>query len=152
MTIDSAATRWAPADAVWRREGHHALRLDSCTNVLVSRFLVGTRYWHDLALAGGSLLNAFTGGQGLDLNLHHEGAPLANLFSDLSLGRGNRPWGSPGGGPAGPRATFWNLRVAAPDALPPEKVAAPASGARLHNARCRCCLAGGGGGWPHVSP
>lgn len=128
MTIDSTAARWAPWDPVWRREGHHALLLAACTNVLVARFTVATRYWHDLALAGGSLLNAFSGGKGLDLNLHHEGGPLANLFTDLSLGKGNRPWASPGGGPAGPRATFYNLRVAAPDAQLPEKVAAPAAG------------------------
>ena len=58
----------------------------------------------------------FSGGRALDLNIHHAGGPLANLFTDIHTGLGNRLFASPGGGAAGPRATFYNLQAAAPEA------------------------------------
>ena len=37
VTVATTAARWAPPDAVWRREGHHAILLTACHDVLVSR-------------------------------------------------------------------------------------------------------------------
>lgn len=36
------------------------------------RFTIDTRFWHDIALGRGALLNVLTGGRAVDLNLHHE--------------------------------------------------------------------------------
>lgn len=77
------------------------------------RFSITSRYYHDLASTDGSLLNVFTGGSALDLNLHHAGAPLANLYSDLDAGQGSRLFVSVGGSAPGALTTFWNLRAAA---------------------------------------
>lgn len=38
-----------------------------------SRFEIKVRYYHDLALAEGSLLNVFSGGTALDLSVHSVG-------------------------------------------------------------------------------
>lgn len=73
------------------------------------RFALRVRYYHDLAVANGALLNTFTAGQALDLNLHSEGGPLANLYSDIQ-GAGARLFASPGAGAAGWATTLYNLR------------------------------------------
>jgi hypothetical protein len=33
---------------------------------------VAARYWHDVSLGRGALLNVFNGGGGLDLNVFHQ--------------------------------------------------------------------------------
>lgn len=115
-------TCWCPgACLIWWRAGQAKGLLEFLPALVQAspsrrprRFDIKTRFHHDLALAAGALLNVFSGGRGLDLNLHHEAKTgvLANLFTDLDMGRGNRPWASPGAGAAGPRAAFYNLRVA----------------------------------------
>ncbi|KAL4458163.1 hypothetical protein ABPG75_013028 [Micractinium tetrahymenae] len=119
VTVGASVRRWAAADATWRREGHHAIALAGCHAVLVNRFRITSRYYHDLAATDSSLLNVFTGGSALDLNLHHARGPLANLFSDLEVGAGRRLFVSPGGTKPGPLTTYWNLRVPSPPAAPP---------------------------------
>lgn len=41
------------------------------------RFYIGARYYHDLAVTDGSLLNVFTAGSGLDLNVHTQAGEWA---------------------------------------------------------------------------
>lgn len=43
-----------------------------CLLLSPRRLTIDARYWHDVALGRGALLNVLTGGRALDLNLHHE--------------------------------------------------------------------------------
>lgn len=190
MTVRTSEPRWSEGDAVWKREGHHAIALSSCHAVLVARcraatsgemfdhlrvhaaanltawstprpyprciicsppapppatkpprFDIQARFYHDLAATTGSALNVFSGGRALDLNTHHAGGPLANLFTDIHAGLGNRLFASPGAGAAGPRATFYNLRVAAPEPpqVPPQNQSvAGAAGSWAGSVRSGC--------------
>jgi hypothetical protein len=51
-----------------------------------------------------------------------QGAPYANLYTDLDLGQGSRPFRSGGAAGTGPNAaahqTFWNLKSRQPLTLP----------------------------------
>ncbi|KAL4419397.1 hypothetical protein ABPG77_003371 [Micractinium sp. CCAP 211/92] len=110
ITVDATSSRANPADATWQRQGHHGIALADCHAVLVERFRIGTRYYHDLAVTDGSLLNVFTAGSGFDLNVHTQAGDLANLFSDLDSGLGNRLFDSPGATSPGAGTTFFNVR------------------------------------------
>lgn len=70
---------------------------------------ITVRYYHDLAVTDGALLNAFTAGSALDLSLYAARGPLANLFSDV-VGAGGRVFGADGSEAAGWGSTFFNLR------------------------------------------
>lgn len=116
-------------------------------------FRITSRCYHDLAATDSSLLNVFTGGAALDLNLHQERGPLANLFSDLEVGAGRRLLASPGTTKPGSLTTYWNLRVPAPPAAPPSPLPPPPpsppplqSGAQtrsgMRGGRCDVCYAG----------
>lgn len=102
--------------------GHHGIYLSGDDN-LYTGFDVRGRYVHDVTVshcAG----NVIKGGRGADLCFdHHKRAPYENLFTDIDLGAGTRPWMC-GGGAAlgkncGARGTFWNLRAARSLAYPP---------------------------------
>lgn len=45
--------------------------------ILNNRFRIGYRYYHDLAVTDGSLLNVFTAGSGFDLNVHTQAGKRA---------------------------------------------------------------------------
>ncbi|PSC74526.1 band 7 [Micractinium conductrix] len=122
LDVNVSSTRQqAAADDRWQRQGHHAIALAMSQAVLVQRFLIDARYYHDLALGRGASLSVFNGGAGLDLNLHHESGSYANLFTDLDMGYGDRPFDSPGSSITGRDSTYWNLRVTAtqPPSPPP---------------------------------
>lgn len=153
VTVGTSTRRWAANDVTWRREGHHAIALAGCHAVVVNRFRITSRCYHDLAATDSSLLNVFTGGAALDLNLHQERGPLANLFSDLEVGAGRRLLASPGTTKPGSLTTYWNLRVPAPPAAPPSPLPPPPpsppplqSGAQtrsgMRGGRCDVCYAG----------
>jgi len=42
----------------------------ACLTGALCRFRIGARYYHDLAVTDASMLNVFTSGSGLDLNIH----------------------------------------------------------------------------------
>ena len=70
---------------------------------------------HDFSVATTEIGSVFSFCSGPDLNLDfHKGAPYANLYTNLDMGLGKRPFNSGGGAGAGPNAgsfqTFWNLK------------------------------------------
>ncbi|QDT14331.1 glycosyl hydrolase family 28-related protein [Alienimonas californiensis] len=93
--------------------GHHGLTATG-QDCLITDFFVRTQFFHDLTVDRGSVGNVFSNGRGADLCLDlHRFAPYENLFTDLHLGKGTRPWASGGAGGKGLHtaagATFWNL-------------------------------------------
>lgn len=98
----NAACRLAcfPARAVpnpgnQRRNRHHPL--PACLANPPCRFSINAKWIHDLSVAYGASLNAFTAGRGLDLNVdHHRAGPWANLFTNINVGCGSRPFFSSG--------------------------------------------------------
>lgn len=101
--------------------GHHGIYLGGDDN-LFTRFRFNTRFIHDISVShcAGNVISA---GSGVDLCFdHHKRAPYANLFTDLDLGAGTRPWRSGGGRALGQHSaaweTFWNIRSAGPLAWP----------------------------------
>ncbi|KAL4425512.1 hypothetical protein ABPG75_009528 [Micractinium tetrahymenae] len=101
----AAANVW-----VQQRQGHHAIAVSDSHAVLVERFHIGVRFYHDLAVTDGSLLNVFTAGSGVDLNVHTHAGDLANLFSDLDAGTGSRLFSSEGATSPGWGTTFYSIR------------------------------------------
>lgn len=110
-----------PVDGRFGAAGHHGVYLGGDDN-LFTRFRFNTKFIHDLTVsrcAG----NVFSRGTGVDVCLdHHKRAPHANLFTDIDLGDGSRPWPSGGGDALGKHCaawgTFWNLRANNPIATP----------------------------------
>jgi hypothetical protein len=104
--------------------GHHGLSTGGSTDVLFTGFSVPKKFHHDLTLDHYPMLNVFENGQGVNLNMdHHGGSVASNLFTNISLGAGSRPWASGGAAPSamphtGAYATFWNLRAATAIGLP----------------------------------
>lgn len=105
--------------------GHHGMILGGTQN-LVSDFTFKTKFIHDLTVSGGSYFNVFKRGSGVDLAFdHHERAPTGNLFTDIDLGVGKRPFVCGGGSALGKNcgawATFWGLRSKTPVPFPAKK-------------------------------
>ncbi len=101
--------------------GHHGITAYGDDN-LIEDFAIRRRYVHDLTVER-SAGNVFRKGRADDLSMdHHKKAPHANLFTDLDLGKGTRPWRSGGGAALGLHSgawgTFWNLRARSPMAPP----------------------------------
>jgi hypothetical protein len=70
-----------------------------------------------------ALHTVFASGRGVDLNMdQNREANCSNLFSNLDLGAGTRPFNSGGAGNRGAHSgaysTFWNLRANKPLQLP----------------------------------
>jgi Pectate lyase superfamily protein len=94
--------------------GHHAYQLKRSTDNLVTRFDMQVRYVHDLSVENASG-NVYGNGKGVDVNFdHHEDTPFENLYTDIDMGAGTRPWESGGGAGLGRHSagweTFWNIR------------------------------------------
>jgi hypothetical protein len=82
-----------------------------------------SQYMHDFSVATTEIGSVWSYCSGPDLNLDfHKGAPYANLYTNLDMGQGSRPFRSGGGDGAGPNAgsfqTFWNLKSKQPLSLP----------------------------------
>jgi Pectate lyase superfamily protein len=125
VTIDCGRA----ADTNSRCTGHHGVDFTGEDN-LFTGFDYRTRFIHDISVEHCAAGNVIAGGRGVDLCLdHHVCAPYENLFVDLDAGAGTRLW-SCGGGSAlgkhsGARETFWNIRAASPQKLPPEDFGPP---------------------------
>lgn len=99
-------------------QGHHAFNLGPGQNYLVTRFDVRKRFYHDLTASQGTLLSVFSQGRGLDICMdNHRGGPMANLFTNINLGRGTRAFQSSGrkdrGAHTGRGTAFWYVFSAA---------------------------------------
>lgn len=102
--------------------GHHGVYLNGEDN-LFTHFDFGAPFIHDITV-GRACGCVCAAGKGVDLSLdHHKKAPYENLFTDIDLGAGTRPWKSGGGDDlgkhSGARETFWNLRARKPIPYPP---------------------------------
>lgn len=94
--------------------GHHGIYLGGDDN-LFTGFVFNMRFIHDISVshcAG----NVISDGRGMDLCFdHHKRAPYANLYTNIDMGAGARPWKCGGGADLGKhtaaRETFWNLRA-----------------------------------------
>jgi len=101
-----------PEDPVSQCTGHHGVYFQGDDN-LFTNFDYQTRFIHDISLCLGAG-NVFSEGRGIDLCFdHHKRAPYENLFTNIDLGQGSRPWRCGGGWALGKhcagRGTFWNL-------------------------------------------
>lgn len=77
--------------------GHHPLTLYHGHYNLITGAHINATYSHDITVARVTMLNVFSRCKGYNLNLdHHRGGPFGNLFSDIDLGCGLRPFGSSG--------------------------------------------------------
>jgi len=70
--------------------GHHGVSLTFAQNILVTRFNIATRMWHDIGVDMATSLSVYSHGEGVDLNLdnHRSGEPplrmlLAGLYFRL---------------------------------------------------------------------
>ena len=98
--------------------GHHGVTLGGTDNLL-TRFDIRTRFIHDITVTSGSSHNVASRGKGVDISFdHHKRAPYENLFTDIDIGEGSRPWKCGGGASLGKncaaRETWWNIRAARP--------------------------------------
>lgn len=94
--------------------GHHGIDISYGSDNLVTNFAFYKDFLHDLSIEWYTHGNVFSEGFGTDLNLdHHRGAPFGNLFTDLQLGKGTRPFVSSGAHGRGPHSgafnVYWNL-------------------------------------------
>jgi len=98
------------------RAGHHGIQVRGGDDCLVSDFHFRVRFLHDLTVENASGV-VFMQGSGPDLCFdHHTHLPYENLFTEIDIGEGSRPWLSNGSmdPEAGARETFWNLRSRTP--------------------------------------
>lgn len=111
-------------DATLHNTGHHGFDCTGNDN-LFTGFDFRQKFIHDISVEHCASGNVFASGRGIDLCLdHHVCAPYENLFTDIDAGVGARLWlcggGSGLGKHSGARETFWNIRSARPQKLPPE--------------------------------
>lgn len=97
------------------RNGHRGVWTEFGESNLITRVGVKAPFVHDLTVATAETGSVFSKSWGTDLNLDfHKGGPFSNLYTDLDMGAGTRPFNSGGAQGAGPHsgafATFWNLR------------------------------------------
>lgn len=104
--------------------GHHGIALYfPGTDNLITDFAIEKKQLHDLTIEQFVSGNVFSNGSGIDICMdHHRAAPYQNLFSNIDLGIGSRPFACGGGGDRGSHtaryATFWNIRSDQPLELP----------------------------------
>jgi hypothetical protein len=99
------------------RGGHHGFSALRAHHNLFIDFRIQNTSIHDITVSDDAHHNVFANGAGVDINLdHHGNNPHDNLFSNINMGKGARPWRSSGGvvsakgGHSGPRETLWNIR------------------------------------------
>ncbi|MEI7730339.1 MAG: glycosyl hydrolase family 28-related protein [Verrucomicrobiota bacterium] len=108
--------------------GHHGIYLGDGDN-LFTHFDYRQKFIHDISVSHGAG-NVCSCGQGVDLCFdHHKRAPYENLFTDIDVGAGTRPWMCGGGADlgkhSGARETFWNLRAKKALVYPPSVFGPP---------------------------
>jgi hypothetical protein len=109
-------------------KGHHGV--DGGVDCLIQNVTFESPFFHDLSVSGGNVGNVFRRVRGKDVNMdQHRWGPYENLFTDIDLGEGNRPWLSGGGRNRGKHTaagtTFWNLRSKRVVEMPYEEFGPP---------------------------
>ncbi|KAL4434216.1 hypothetical protein ABPG75_000657 [Micractinium tetrahymenae] len=117
VTVKTTKPRYKPGgDSV--DNGHQGIVLNKGSSNMITGFYIRSRMIHDVAVTGASM-SVLERGQGADMNLdHHRNGPFANLFTDIDVGKGSRPFYSGGaegrGANTGRATTFWNVRSSRP--------------------------------------
>lgn len=101
-------------DSRARGGGHHGIDISFGADNLLTNFTIDKEFLHDVSIEWYTHGNVISDGSGSDLNLdHHRGAAFGNLFTNLHLGKGSRPFASSGAHGRGPHAgahnTYWNI-------------------------------------------
>ncbi|EFN55088.1 hypothetical protein CHLNCDRAFT_58107 [Chlorella variabilis] len=114
ITVNTTRSRAGGPKVEANLQGHHALSTSLGQSVLISRFNIAKKYWHDVTLSGGAELCVVHRGKGLDLNVdYHRAGPWANLLTNTDFGLANRPFASGGRGDRGANtgrgSVFWNV-------------------------------------------
>lgn len=124
-TIDGITyTSDRKADKNRGSQGHHGITNGGNDN-LFQNFDFQSKFIHDITVSRGAG-NVHKNGNGVDLALdHHRHATHENLFTNIHVGKGTRPWRSGGGQALGAhcaaRGTFWNITADQPIAAPDDK-------------------------------
>jgi hypothetical protein len=124
VTLSAYAGRPAKAGDSPGTTAHRGFGLSAGSNDnLFTGFTITTKIVHDLSLDSYSMFNVYEDGSGYDMAMdHHGGTNAMNLYTNLNLGLGTRPWRSGGSSTALPHAsayeTFWNIRASANLPLP----------------------------------
>jgi hypothetical protein len=117
-----------PPDKEHGATGHHGFCFEGDDN-LFRDFDFQTKFIHDITVAH-CAGNVSAHGEGVDICFdHHKQAPYENLFTDIDIGLGTRPWLCGGGDDlgknTGARETFWNIRARGPLPYPPPAFGPP---------------------------
>lgn len=98
------------------RGGHHGVQVGMFSESnLITEFRFDNTFIHDITVQFLAHGNVFSNGSGVNVNFdHHRAAPFENLFSDIDIGGGSRPYASSGdpswgGNNSAARETFWNI-------------------------------------------
>lgn len=107
--------------------GHHGV--DGGNDCLIQNVVFKTMFYHDLSVSGSSG-SVFRLIQGIDTNFdHHRNAPDYNLYTNIDIGKGTRPWLSGGGRTRGKHSargtTFWNIKSNLSLELPQQEFGPP---------------------------
>ncbi|HEY3863357.1 MAG TPA: glycosyl hydrolase family 28-related protein [Verrucomicrobiae bacterium] len=105
--------------------GHHGLCFEGSDDLALD-FDFQTKFMHDITVDHQAAGNVCARGRGVDICFdHHKDAPYENLFTDIDIGLGTRPWQCGGGEDlgknSGARETFWNIRSRRPISYPPSR-------------------------------
>ncbi|PSC77016.1 band 7 isoform A [Micractinium conductrix] len=101
------------------QNGHHALWVSRSSDVLVTDFWLREPWVHDLSLDQFAELTVFSNGGGGNINFDcHRAGTHSNLFTNLDLGFGTRPFHSGGashrGAHSGANNTWWGVAASNP--------------------------------------
>ncbi|MCC6221648.1 MAG: hypothetical protein IT291_10455 [Deltaproteobacteria bacterium] len=96
--------------------GHHGIYVKSmASNNMVSNLDFKGTFIHEISVDAKANGNVFRASQGEDISFdHHSYSPFANLFSDINVGEGSRPWyssGNPDVFKSGAWEVFWNIHT-----------------------------------------
>ncbi len=95
--------------------GHRGIWMERGSDNLISNFNISVRMYHDISISYYEQSTALINGTAKDLNMdHHRRGPYANLWSNIDLGIGARPFASSGdasinGNHTSSFSTFWNV-------------------------------------------
>lgn len=89
--------------------GHHGFILGGSDHLLRD-FNIDTTFIHGVAVTSGSNGNVTMDGNGENMSFdHHKKAPVANLFTNIDIGRGDRFLASGGGPKLGRNSAGWGV-------------------------------------------
>ena len=97
--------------------GHHGIAfVFNAMDNMVTNFNIDSKFHHDFANSHLCHHNVVRNGRGIDINFdHHRDTPFSNLFTDINIGYGRRPYSSGGnddqGSYSGDWNVFWNIKT-----------------------------------------